>query len=309
MNNKTFLTIILTSLFWVVVWSLNTPETESEQPSETTADLAEKIVGAWEPEDERNIPLEFTRYGTICLGEEGGLASSMLKFNYKVDDNKVIIEGYGLFSSELRVKVSSDGQGDYLEIYDNPQLAGKYRKKDLIKRVAAPKQSAPAKPRQQAKTQQSTTSKVVKQQKVESQAVEPPKPVVAEQPVITRKIDVAEKPTIAKKQVVAEKQIITEEQVAPEKPATPKTINYAEAIVGKWHPVEGAKNPIEITKYGTIIQWHYETVDIRRDYSISGNKMKIGRNIARVEVIQEGNNTYLEIYDVTQYSGKYRKVK
>ncbi len=261
MNNKTFLAIVLTSIFWVVVWFLNTPATESEQPSEATTDLAEKIVGAWVPEDERNIPLEFTRYGTICLGDEGGLASSMLKFNYKLDADKVVVEGYGLFSSEFRVKASADEQGDYLEIYDNPQLAGKYRKKDLTKPVATPKQSAPAKPRQQATR---NNSQATQQQN----------------------------------------------SVVTKKPAALKAINYAEAIVGKWHPVEGAERPIEITKYGTIIQWYSERTNMRYDYSISGNKMKIKyEGTARVEVIQEGNNTYLEIYDVTKYSGKYRKVK
>ncbi len=316
MNNKTFLAIVLTSLFWVVVWFLCTPSADKEQ--EYNSDLAEKIVGVWEPLDKTNILLEFTQYGTLRLGDGNGLFSSMLKFNYKLNGHKVNVEGYGLLSSDFRVEVSSDEQGDYLEIYDIAELAGKYRRQLSAKKDAIPKRSATsAKSRQQAKMQRNTTPKATKQS-VDQTVTERP---AAQTPInysVKSNVPPKQSATSANSQQQAETQKTTTpkteeqsvDQVVTDKPATQTSINYAEAIVGKWHPVEGAKNPIEITKYGTIIQWHYGTVDIRRDYTISGNKMKIKYyGTARVEVIKEDNNTYLEIYDVTEYSGKYRKVK
>ena len=66
-------------------------------------------------------------------------------------------------------------------------------------------------------------------------------------------------------------------------------------IVGKWQPVEGAKNPLEFTKYGTVIQTVYSTLRMRYDYQITGDKMKIRYDNATFKIIKEGNATYLEI--------------
>lgn len=84
--------------------------------------------------------------------------------------------------------------------------------------------------------------------------------------------------------------------------------NYAEEIVGKWTPVEGAENPLEFTKYGTVIQTKYNTVKIRSDYALSDKSLKIGYDTARCKINEVGDITYLEIFDVSDYSGKYKRI-
>lgn len=79
-------------------------------------------------------------------------------------------------------------------------------------------------------------------------------------------------------------------------------------IVGKWKPIEGAKNTLEITKYGAIIQTVYDDINMRYDYQIIGDRMKIGYDDATFKVINEGNTTYLEIYNSEDFSGKYRRI-
>ncbi len=75
-------------------------------------------------------------------------------------------------------------------------------------------------------------------------------------------------------------------------------------------PVDGTENPLEFTKYGTVIQWIYGTIDIRKEYTINGDKITFeGRRSAKVVITQEKSETYLEIYNNTDYSGSYKKTK
>lgn len=85
------------------------------------------------------------------------------------------------------------------------------------------------------------------------------------------------------------------------------TIDYAREIDGKWQPVEGAKYALELTKYGTVIQYHGSLL-LRYSYSLSGKRMNIRYDKARVEIIKEGNDYYLEIYNSEDFSGKYKRV-
>lgn len=85
------------------------------------------------------------------------------------------------------------------------------------------------------------------------------------------------------------------------------TIDYAREIDGKWQPVEGAEYPLEFTKYGTVIQYHGSLL-LRYSYSLSGKRMNIRYDKARVEIIKEGNDYYLEIYNSEDFSGKYKRV-
>lgn len=99
----------------------------------------------------------------------------------------------------------------------------------------------------------------------------------------------------------------------PQKPNKPAK-NYAELILGYWTPVEGNTHPLEITKYGTVIQWiifEYSQGkhEFRRlQYVIRGNKLTIGDFYdCTVDVIEEGGKTYLEVYGHEYFAGKYRK--
>lgn len=86
-----------------------------------------------------------------------------------------------------------------------------------------------------------------------------------------------------------------------------ESIDYAREIDGKWTPVEGAKYALEFTKYGVVIQ-HHGPLLLRHRYSLSGKKMNIHYDKARVEIIKEGDIYYLEIYNSDDYSGKYKRV-
>ena len=84
-------------------------------------------------------------------------------------------------------------------------------------------------------------------------------------------------------------------------------LNDSQEIIGKWRPVEGAKNPLEFTKYGTVIQTVYGELNMRYDYRINGEKIKIRYDDATFKIIKEGNTTYLEIYNSEDFSGRYRR--
>ncbi len=243
-----FITFILTSIFWLVLFMTgnfplgNKATGEENLPAENGC--AAQLIGRWIPEEEAENELEFTKYNTLTIGD---LA---LKIPYEVSGNKVILSG--LIDTKMRVVFSSDDTNTYLEIYDAPELAGKYRK-----------------------------------------AIVREEPTAAKRPTIKQPAAPAATPRQKSPQPVAVQ--------PPQKP-------LAEAIIGKWAPVEGAKHPVEITKYGTFIQWCYGTVDMRYDYTISGDKITIKRcGSGRVEVTTTSNGTYLEIYEITEFSGKYKK--
>ena len=95
-----------------------------------------------------------------------------------------------------------------------------------------------------------------------------------------------------------------EQQKAPEK-------NYAELIIGYWEPVEGNTHPLEITKYGTVIQWYvsgnYKSEWCRKQYTLNGKNLNMGYDKCTVDVIEEDGVTYLEVYGDEDFAGKYRK--
>ena len=81
----------------------------------------------------------------------------------------------------------------------------------------------------------------------------------------------------------------------------------SQEIVGKWQPVEGAKCPLEITKYGVVIKTEY-SLKIRRKSSLNGDELKIGYERCRIKLIKEGGAVYLEIYNSDEYSGRYKRI-
>lgn len=96
-------------------------------------------------------------------------------------------------------------------------------------------------------------------------------------------------------------------------------VDYAEDIIGKWKPIEVAEHQIEFSKYGTMIETISAKYNWKKEYpySISGDQVTItqqddkGNDIVHftVKVTSDDSNTYLEIYDVTILSGKYKKIK
>ena len=103
-----------------------------------------------------------------------------------------------------------------------------------------------------------------------------------------------------------------ESQQPAAKPATksaskPKKSSTPE-LFGKWLPLEGAKHPIEISRYGTVIEWWAGKHCSRYDMTISGKNISIGYNKnGRFEISKEGNLTFLEIFNNEEFSGKYLK--
>ena len=88
---------------------------------------------------------------------------------------------------------------------------------------------------------------------------------------------------------------------------TAETIDYAREIVGQWSPIEGSECPLEISKYGCAIQTKYG-VKMRYTYSIKGKRINIGYdNNARFEITKENGVVYLELFNTTDFSGKYKR--
>ena len=97
----------------------------------------------------------------------------------------------------------------------------------------------------------------------------------------------------------------------------PKEINYnaisgdlySTAIVGKWTPIDGQEYAMEFTKYGVAIQVR-GSYNSRTEYKLEGNKLKIAYdNNAKVALWEDANNYYLEIFNTTDFSGRYKKAK
>ena len=94
------------------------------------------------------------------------------------------------------------------------------------------------------------------------------------------------------------------------------TNDYSQDIIGRREPIEVSEHYIEFTKYGTLIQWIWgikkefpytikrDIVSIRQDTDIE----RFQNIDFKVNITSNEDGTYLEIYDVTNLSGKYRKV-
>ena len=123
----------------------------------------------------------------------------------------------------------------------------------------------------------------------------------------------AKQPTTPKPEPQISNKVTEVERKMVEKPSVENVataeLDYVGEIDGKWTPVEGAEFPLEFTKYGTLIQTRYGSLNVRHFYTISSDKrMKIGYNSARFEIVKSGGDTYLEIFGSSDYSGKYRRV-
>lgn len=120
---------------------------------------------------------------------------------------------------------------------------------------------------------------------------------------------------------------------------TANTIDYSQKIIGRWTPVEDAQFDIEFTKYGSMVVYVVDPQQIMNTfsekdmniarsvmglyesmlkkelpYSVEGcilNFKKVEENEmlqAKIKIYSEEDVDYLEIYDVTKLSGKYKRV-
>lgn len=294
--------ILLTSLFWVLVYLLvtHTRKTESNDGPMDTADYSEAIIGNWEPVELANAELTFSKYGTMRIGD------APIDINYSVNANKVEVSLLGLLDTSFEISVYKEGGDTYMEIFDAPQFAGKYKKfypetastaQYAEEPTTATERTVPAdRPRQEARRQQPRN--VNHEQKGTAVAVEETEATIA--------IEECEppKPETAVEQPAATVQSPKVEEQAPAQIDTPTD---RLSITGVWSPVEGAEYPLTITKYGTVIQHINSAVNMRYQYNLNGSNLKIGydRN-AKANLYAENGKTYLEIYNSEKFSGKYR---
>ncbi len=296
---KVILAILLTSLFWIVVYLLVSHKTKNNSTSVDIPDYSEVIIGCWEPIELADTKLTFSKYGTMRIGD------TALDINYSVNENIVKVSLFGLLDTSFEIKIYNENKDTYLEIFDAPQFAGKYKKVDaeaveagqkVEETVAVPEQETDKRPQQEARRRQprvvnreNTGASIAIEETGASVAVEecePPTPdtevAPPDTPVQSPKVD---------GQTSAQTDVRTDKQ----------------SITGVWSPVEGAEYPLTITKYGTVIQHINSAVNMRYQYNLSGSNLKIGydRN-AQANVYVENGKTYLEIYNSEKFSGKYR---
>lgn len=170
------------------------------------------------------------------------------------------------------------------------------------------------------RTKNTETDKAVTTEVVDKTPTPAPTPTRKERRAERKAEKEAEKGTEKEKEKEKEKQTpaptptpapesVPAPEPTPEPAPTPapvtESIDYAREIDGKWTPVEGAKYPLEFTKYGTAIQ--YRSYKDRITYALKGQKLRIQFDNARCEITKQGGEYYLEIYNSQEYSGKYRR--
>lgn len=98
-----------------------------------------------------------------------------------------------------------------------------------------------------------------------------------------------------------------QDQAATVETSQAPAINPKYELVGKWTPVEGVKHPLEFTKYGVMIR-HWFGIRTRYEYAADGDKLRIQYDNATFKIFKEDGDIYLEIYNSTDYSGRYQLV-
>ena len=269
-------TILLTSAFWLILYILIAPKAENKKDEDTvpgnTVSYAGEIVGEWSPVELAEEKLNFSQYGVMRIGDDD------YGHSYSVDDD--ILEISMIFGDNTcRFAISSDDTGTYLEIFDDPVFAGKYKKvrTEYAESVKPQPTHKPAAKGAAGRVKESKTTKAARATNPADNAA--PAPKLEQRPAATE----------------------------PEKVA--KT-DYPAAITGRWEPVEGVGDPLEITKYGTLIQWRHGSLDYRHEYSLDGDRMKTWNSKdTRVAISEDGGNTCLEMFNNKELSGKYRLSK
>jgi hypothetical protein len=97
------------------------------QPTEPVAvALAEGIIGEWIPVEIADENVVFSKYGTCKQGKYG------TDYVYKISGDKVLLYydvNIPVVAESMTAKVTSQSGIYYLEIYNNGEFGGKYRRK------------------------------------------------------------------------------------------------------------------------------------------------------------------------------------
>ena len=141
---KTIITILLTSLFWIVLFycfgdmpsvgdvaeqpcvdSLTVEQVEAEETETIVAvpvgQYGQVLVGEWEPTDKCDDVLVMTKYGTMEKGYRKNV--------YRLSGNKVRY-GYDsdFMTDGFKIEISQSETKYYLEIYNDRDYAGRYQR-------------------------------------------------------------------------------------------------------------------------------------------------------------------------------------
>lgn len=120
---------------------------------------------------------------------------------------------------------------------------------------------------------------------------------------------------VAQEECVDIVEVSAVESVESIEPATPEVIKpvptneYAQALIGKWKEVDGCVK-LEFTKYGELKGVYSEKV-----YKLRGNIVNYGYNSNwmndnfKIGITHSSENYYLEIYNNTDYAGRYKREK
>ncbi|MGN0091888.1 MAG: hypothetical protein ACI35M_02335 [Alistipes sp.] len=114
-------TILLTSLFWIVVYILVLYKPDNQSACEEVADYSEAIIGQWKPIEESEIELTFSKYGTMRMDDVP------IDLNYTVEKNVVTLV-FGTIESSFEINIYDSGNDTYLELFDAAHLTGTYKK-------------------------------------------------------------------------------------------------------------------------------------------------------------------------------------
>lgn len=296
---KVILAILLTSLFWTVVYLLVSHKTKNNSTSVDIPDYSEVIIGCWEPVELADTKLTFSKYGTMRIGD------TALDINYSVNENIVKVSLFGLLDTSFEIKIYNENKDTYLEIFDAPQFAGNYKKVDaetveaereVEETILVPEQATDKKTQQEARRRQ---PRVVNRENTGA-------PIAIEETSASVAVEECEPPT-PDTEVAPPDAPIQSPKVEEQTPVQTNTRTDKLSITGVWSPVEGAEYPLTITKYGTVIQHIGGSVKIRHQYYLSGDNLKIDYDKnAKANVYTENGKTYLEIYNSENFSGKYR---
>lgn len=92
--------------------------TPAEEVEEMSAD--EQLIGKWKPVEASDYTIEITKYGKANLWGKYGIKE---EYEWSTKDGVLKI-----FIHEMRYKHYEQNGSTYLELYDDAELAGKYRK-------------------------------------------------------------------------------------------------------------------------------------------------------------------------------------
>lgn len=312
---QTLITFVLTSLLWFCIYQWGSRADGADSPS---GDYSELIVGEWEPVEEAESKLKFSKYGVMTHHKAEGFLGLVLNndYPYHIQNNQVTITSKNEKgeSEEIvfGVEIYSDEDYLYLEIYGVTQLSGKYRR---ALNASNPPQASPAASGANEKEQPKKTSAVKSSGKSSQTATPAQKPSQA----TTQKPANQAKPVQSKEELPQKSVAHEASQTSPIQPVADQSeesspqpkqnakTSFSTALAGKWEPVESAANSLEFTPYGTVIQRQHG-MDFRYTFSTNGNRMKISYDDATYQILVENGNVYLDIYDSSDYSGRYKKI-